>query len=192
LRVRDEIHKQGGNYCSVTLQCTFMRDNYKEFPDLIKLGALIGIDRIKGHHLWVHWDAMSQQDMRKNPEAIQHWNQIVIECNEAAEKWRRPDGSKVKLENFFPLDSTPKAEKIHPDATCPFLGKEAWVNHAGIFNPCCAPDAERKELGDFGKVNEGLLKVWQGEKYTSLRDTYKQHKVCQRCNMRKPPKEMVK
>ncbi len=48
LEVRDRIAKEGGNYCSVTLQYTFMEINSHELPDLVKFAAERGIDRIKG------------------------------------------------------------------------------------------------------------------------------------------------
>ena len=50
------------------------------------------------------------------------------------------------------------------------MGQEAWVAAAGRFNPCCAPDALRRTLGDFGNVSqESLYHIWQSEAYQELR-----------------------
>ena len=51
---------------------------------------------------------------------------------------------KIKLENFTILDSGGATEDLAPGGSCPFLGKEAWVNQEGKFSPCCAPDELKK------------------------------------------------
>lgn len=73
------------------------------------------------------------------------------------------------------------------DTECPFLGREAWVNSAGDFAPCCAPDEQRKTLGAFGNVTEpgGLLRIWNSDAYRALVAGYKAKSLCQGCHMRK-------
>jgi hypothetical protein len=44
------------------------------------------------------------------------------------------------------LDENSGSTTIHPQSVCPFLGKEAWVNHSGRFDPCCSPDQQRLSL----------------------------------------------
>jgi hypothetical protein len=74
-----------------------------------------------------------------------------------------------------------------PGARCPFLGNEAWVSAEGRFDPCCAPDAQRRTLGEFGDLNVvGIQDVWNGAAYRRLQDTYAGHPLCRRCNMRQP------
>lgn len=68
--------------------------------------------------------------MRRNQDAIQRWNALVQECKAIAKANPLPNGKQVVLENIFELENNATHE-IHPDATCPFLGKEAWVNHSG-------------------------------------------------------------
>ena len=62
----------------------------------------------------------------------------------------------MKLEHFEELEVQENVEPgraalVPEDSVCPFLGQEAWVNHAGRFDPCCAPDEQRKALGSFGE-----------------------------------------
>ena len=183
LDVRDRVASKGGNYCGVTLQLTFMEDNLAEIPDIVRLAIPLGIDRVKGHHLWVHNGIMKDLDLRRSTESIEQWNTVVRECKAIA-------GDTIELTNFFELDAH-KRDELHPAAICPFLGREAWVNWEGRFDPCCAPDELRQSLGSFGNVKEhGLISLWKSEEYQKLIDGYLEHELCRGCNMRVPPKEM--
>ena len=185
IAVRDAHAAAGGNRCRVTFQLTFMEVNHAELPAVVELAAKLGVDRVKGHHLWVHAPQMQGQSMRRNPEAIAHWNQTVADAYRAAERSRLPTGNRVLLENIFPLDADDG--DIAPGGECPFLGQEAWVASDGRFNPCCAPDALRRTLGDFGNLNDQSLRdIWEGDKYRELRANYMENRLCQGCNMRRP------
>jgi MoaA/NifB/PqqE/SkfB family radical SAM enzyme len=186
IKVRDAHAATGGNRCRVTFQLTFLESNVEELASIVKLAAELGVDRVKGHHLWVHFAEIKQLSMRRSPEAILRWNEAVQAAYEAAEKYRLPNGNKVLLENIFPLQ--PGAEfDIAPGAACPFLGKEAWVSALGRFDPCCAPDALRRSLGEFGNLQEqSLYEIWRSSAYRTLLDTYHEHPLCQGCNMRQP------
>lgn len=186
ISARNIIATNGGNYCSITLQCTFMENNILELPELVKMGINLGIDRIKGHHLWTHFPEIKALDLRRSADSIRQWNDTVDKCEEIASRVKRPDGSSIVLDNFLRLDDK-LAETMPVEWQCPFLGKEAWVNHEGRFDPCCAPDAERRKLGYFGNVNDnGMKHIWMGENYGKLRENYMQNHVCMGCNMRRP------
>lgn len=183
--VRDEIASGGGNRCRVTLQLTFLDTNADELPDMIRLAARLGVDRVKGHHLWVHFPQIAELSMRRSPDAIMKWDRTVELARAAAEQYRLPSGEKVLLDNIFPLD--PSSDEIANDAVCPFLGREAWVSAEGRFNPCCAPDDLRRSLGDFGNLTEkGLMEIWRGTEYRKLKETYLTNSLCRTCNMRRP------
>jgi len=186
LQVRDAHAAGGGNRCRVTFQLTFLETNVDELADIVKLAALLGVDRVKGHHLWAHFDEIKPLSMRRNPESLMRWNRAVQLAFETVEQYRLPNGSKVLLENIFPLEPGAQVE-IAPGAVCPFLGKEAWVSAEGRFNPCCAPDALRRTLGEFGNLDEqSLYDIWQSPAYRTLQETYLSHPLCQGCNMRRP------
>lgn len=184
--MRDEMAASGANYCSVTLQLTFLEQNLLEIPEVVRLAAQLNIDRIKGHHLWVHFSEMREQDLRRSPASVGCWNETVKLCQAAAEQTPRPNGARVRLENFALLEFNPQ-QTVAEDSECPFLRREAWVNHAGRFDPCCAPDERRKSLGHFGMVQEqGFLKIWNGQTYHTLTEGYRSHPLCQNCLMRRP------
>ncbi len=190
IRVRDEVAAAGGNRCRVSFQLTFLETNVDELPGIIRLAAELGIDRVKGHHLWVHFPQIADLSMRRSPEAINRWNRAVECAYEAAEQHRLLSDAKVLLENIFPLDGT--SDEIAPNAVCPFLGKEAWVAADGRFNPCCAPDALRRSLGDFGFLSERtLMEVWTSPEYRELKETHLRHSLCRGCNMRRPSEQKV-
>lgn len=184
--VRDAHVRSGGNRCRVTLQMTFLETNVRELPEIVELAAGLGIDRIKGHHLWVHFKGIQGLSMRRDSEAVKRWNQIVEAASDTAYRSRIATGNRVLLDNVFPL--RPDAlEDIAPGGPCPFIGEEAWVSAEGRFDPCCAPDALRRTLGEFGNLHErSLLDIWYGRAYQELLSSYMNHPLCQKCNMRHP------
>ncbi len=185
IRVRDEHAAAGGNRCRVTFQLTFMEVNYRELPDIVRLASQLGVDRVKGHHLWAHFSQIQQQSMRRDAAAIERWNQVVEETYLVQRQHLLRNGAEVLLENIFPLDDG-GSDDIAPGGQCPFLGQEAWVASDGRFNPCCAPDALRRTLGEFGSVNDnGLYNIWEGDAYKLLRANYMENRLCQGCNMRR-------
>lgn len=186
IAIRNDFAKQDGNYCQVTLQLTFLETNVHELADIVQLGLDLGVDRIKGHHLWAHFSEIKSLSMRRNPEAISRWNQAVIQAQTIANSQRLPNGNRIKLENITCLDEQAQHD-LAPGGPCPFLGQEAWVATDGRFSPCCAPDKERRQLGDFGSLaNKKMDEIWHSPLYQTLRQDYLQHTVCKGCNMRKP------
>jgi MoaA/NifB/PqqE/SkfB family radical SAM enzyme len=186
ISVRDLHARNAGYHCRVTFQTTFLDSNIHELPDLVRLAASLGVDRVKGHHLWAHFTQIQGLSMRRSPEAIERWNTIVAATELAASEHPLHNGRRVLLENIHALDPD-KPGDIAPGGPCPFLGEEAWVSAEGRFNPCCAPDAQRRTLGEFGNLSEhSLMEIWNGDSYIRLRADYPQHDLCQGCNMRKP------
>ena len=186
IAVRDSLAAETGHRCRVTFQLTFLERNVGELADIVKLAAGLGVDRVKGHHLWVHGPEMADQSMRRGPFAIQRWNQAVVEAQDAAERHRLSNGAKVLLENIHALD-VHATDDIAPGGKCPFLMQEAWISAVGRFSPCCAPDALRRTLGEFGDLGERTLDdIWHDDAYQDLARTYRTRPLCQGCTMRKP------
>jgi glycosyltransferase involved in cell wall biosynthesis/MoaA/NifB/PqqE/SkfB family radical SAM enzyme len=186
VEVRDAHAAAGGNRCRVTFQLTFLETNVHELADIVRLAAELGVDRVKGHHLWAHFREIEALSMRRSPESIARWNQAVRDARAVAEAHRLPNGERVLLENLFELDPA-AVDDLAPTGACPFLGQEAWVSAVGRFDPCCAPDAQRRTLGDFGNLTERSFgDIWNGPQYRELTRTYRNRALCIGCNMRKP------
>ena len=188
ISIRDRIATERGNHCRITLQVTFMESNLYELPDLVKLAVDMGVDRVKGHHLWAHFPEIQNLDLRRSSESIARWNSVVDKCFQIARDHRRKDGSSILLENFTHIPDGVQKD-LPQDWLCPFLGREAWVNYEGRFDPCCAPDAERKSLGYFGSVLDdgGMPAIWESAAYRQLKAGFMENEVCRKCNMRRPP-----
>lgn len=186
IAVRDAHAASGGNRCRVTFQLTFLETNVAELADIVRLAIDLGVDRVKGHHLWAHFDGIKRLSMRRDAEAVRRWNSAVSEATAAAAERTLPNGKHILLENLFPLGEAATAD-LAPGGPCPFLGQEAWVSAEGRFDPCCAPDAQRRTLGEIGDLRrQGLMEVWRGEAYRDLVKTYRTRSLCLGCNMRKP------
>lgn len=186
IQIRDAYARDADNRASVTFQLTFLESNVSELADIVRLGIDLGVDRIKGHHLWAHFAEIENLSMRRNTDAITRWNAAVCEAQAIATKYPLANGQRIQLDNIFELDAEAD-EDIAPGGVCPFLGREAWVSATGRFDPCCAPDADRRTLGDFGNLHKtGLMEIWNSPAYQTLAKTYQHHALCRSCNMRKP------
>ena len=183
---RDQYFKENGYFCRVTLQLTFMRNNMHELAEIIKLAASLGVDRVKGHQLWDHFDEIKSLSMRATSESVDEWNAYVEEAHTTAEKYRKPNGEKVLLENIIPIENSEITE-VPLDYECPFLTQELWISATGKISPCCAPDNLRQSLGDFGNIKDSSIQeVLNSEQYLDLVANYKSKEVCKTCVMRKP------
>ncbi len=190
IAVRDAHAASGGNRCRVTFQLTFLETNVAELADIVRMAIDLGVDRVKGHHLWDHFDEIKGLSMRRSPEAINRWNEAVKGALAAASERKLPNGKYILLENFTLLDER-ATEDLAPGGSCPFLGREAWVSALGRFDPCCAPDEKRKTLGDFGNLhNMGLMGIWNSAEYRDLSAAYWNQSLCLGCNMRRPSEVM--
>lgn len=186
IHIRNEYFTETGYKCRVTFQLTFMQNNMHELADIIALAAKLDVDRVKGHQLWAHFDEIKDLSMRHSPESILQWNEYVRQAYDAQEKYRKPNGEKVILENIIPLDVN-ELQEIPENYNCPFLEKELWISPTGKISPCCAPDEMRQTLGDFGNIeNDTIESVLNSKNYTNLITNYKQIPLCKTCNMRKP------
>jgi glycosyltransferase involved in cell wall biosynthesis/MoaA/NifB/PqqE/SkfB family radical SAM enzyme len=186
IKYRDEHLANAGYFCRVTLQLTFMQNNMHELADIVKLAASLGVDRVKGHQLWAHFEEIKDLSMKVSKDSIAQWNEYVKQAIEAQEKYRKPNGEKVLLENIIPLTENENTE-VPEHYECPFLTKELWISATGKVSPCCAPDNLRKSLGDFGNIeNTSIQEVLTSPVYTELVKNYKSIPLCRSCNMRKP------
>jgi glycosyltransferase involved in cell wall biosynthesis/MoaA/NifB/PqqE/SkfB family radical SAM enzyme len=183
---RNAYFEETGYFCRITFQLTFMQNNMHELPDIVKLAAEIGIDRIKGHHLWAHFAEIKTLSMKATKKSVAQWNEYVRQAYEAQEKYRKPNGDKVLLENIVPLTDSEQTE-VPENYECPFWERELWISATGKISPCCAPDNLRQSLGDFGNIETTTIQeVLASPIYRGLVANYKSVELCKTCNMRKP------
>jgi MoaA/NifB/PqqE/SkfB family radical SAM enzyme len=186
LKIRSELKDKQIDCSTITLQLTFMEMNYLEIPEIINFALDLGIERIKGHHLWVHDPEAENWSMRRNKDSINRWNQMIKSSRKLIEN------SKIKIENIYPISLNPD-DLLIEKSVCPFLGRESWVSITGEYNPCCAPNELRKELGYFGNFDSHFLEeIWNSADYNNLCKNYNDYSLCKSCNMRRLPKDVYK
>ena len=182
LSLRDKYAMESGKRCTVTLQMTFMRSNVEHVSDVLHWAISHGVDRLKGHHLWVTWPEMEEESLKSSDELIKRWNEVVDEVHEIAYSRKLPGGECICLANITPLDSD--SDPV-VKGSCPFIGKEAWVEADGTFQVCCCPSDVRQKFGSFGTLqNESLKNLWRSEAYRSFVACWGDHENCRICNMR--------
>lgn len=183
---RDLFYKKTGYYCRLSFQMTFMKSNMHEIADVIKFASGIGIDRIKGYHLWVHFPELKKLSFISNDKSIYEWNAIAEKAHRVNNAL--PAKRQLSLENFIPLNEK-FIQQVPEEYDCPFLDKELWISATGKISPCCAPDKQRDELGDFGNIkNRSLREVIESREYQYLINNYKNNELCKTCPMRKQNK----
>lgn len=185
VKVRNEHFAETGYYCRITFQLTFMQNNMRELAGIIKLAAKLDVDRVKGYQLWTHFNEIKSLSFRNSKESILQWNEYVKQAYKAREKYLKPNGKKILLEQITPLQDFETSE-VPYEYECPFLNRELWISATGKISPCCAPDNLRQKLGDFGNIqNTNLDEILQSWNYQNLVKNYKNNKLCRSCNMRK-------
>lgn len=182
---RNQYYIKSGNFCRITLQLTFMEMNLIELPDIVRLAIDLGIDRVKGHHVWVTNEFMKNQSLIDDPQLSSRWNNIIRNIFEIVKNKLLPNGNNIKLENFSLIDGC-DLNMGRFKGKCPFLGQEAWIDVDGNFSPCCAPNDKRSSLGSFGNLNETKLsEIWNSPNYRILVNTYRNNDLCLKCIMRR-------
>jgi MoaA/NifB/PqqE/SkfB family radical SAM enzyme len=186
IEVRDAVRKSGINCPTVTIQTTFMESNIGELPELLEMAIDLGVDRFKGHHVWITWPQIEIESLRDDPKSIMKWNQVVKRLHTIANNKRLPSGKKIELANIYPISVGGEGSTdYNAKMICPFLGKEAWISWDGRFDVCCAPDIKRRMLGEYGNVRDtDIMEIWQGEPYSQLVNKWGSYNVCRECNMK--------
>lgn len=177
VKVRDALETKGKN-TTVTIQVTFMEENLEDLPDLIELAKELGVDRVKGHHLWVTHPSLREQDLKRNEDSISRWNRSIKDLM-AQKEHLLYSGHPLNLQNFDPISEDCGTRRT----VCPFLGRELWVAWDGRVNICCAPDHQRAKFGDFGYIQDAW-EMWNSHTYRKFVDSSGEPSVCGRCNMR--------
>jgi sulfatase maturation enzyme AslB (radical SAM superfamily) len=159
-----------------------MEQNLQEIPRLLQWAIDHGVDRFKGHHLWVTWPELENQSLRRNTDSAKRWNETVDILRIMAK-------DRIRLENVSYLETQTPTEYT-AEHLCPFLGQEAWIEADGSFQVCCCPDTKRIQFGEFGSVQEdSLLTLWNSEIYRKFIAEWGAHPICATCNMRRIPVE---
>ncbi len=170
-----------GDEPTITFQVTYMESNLHDLVQLLDMAIDMGVNRFKGHHLWITWPEMEKESLTRDRTSRERWNETV-------DLLRKRAKGKIHLDNVEKVPLEEDAPVLPNEYVCPFANDEAWIAWDGTFNVCCAPDEMRKNFGDFGNVNEGsLFELWNSDRYRKFSEMAGKHYICKKCNMRRPP-----
>lgn len=182
---RDSIGGWTGQRPTISFQVTAQEGNVAELGAIVRLAAALGVDRVKVNHLQVRFPSLAQHSLLRNRLAIARWNHAVSQMRAAAAEATTPDGRHVELVNAVEHPADPAVRL--PPGPCPFVGVEAWVLVDGRFAPCPHPAAVRRELGEFGSLEDRTVgDFWKSDALRALVEGYEQHPVCRECPFRRP------
>jgi MoaA/NifB/PqqE/SkfB family radical SAM enzyme len=168
---------------TISFQVTAQEANVGELPDIVRLAARLGIDRVKLNHLQPWFPHLEPRSLRRSPEAIERWNAAARAARAAAEEVRLPSGARVAVQNAVPLAPDPAAPA--PAGPCPFAGREAWIRWDGRLAPCPHP-AAAEAFGDLGSVADAPLgALWEAPSFRAFLAGVPEHPLCAGCRFRR-------
>jgi hypothetical protein len=74
---------------------TFMEMNLSDITSIVTLAIREGCDRVKGHHLWAHFEEIRDQSLRRSSESIRRWNDVARECQRIVRSQPLASGKQV-------------------------------------------------------------------------------------------------
>lgn len=167
--------RRGVGIPTIQLNAVLMRSNLHELPDLVRLAADIGVDR-----LWLQALSHDFSDTADSPDA-----EAYVDIRRFAESeavWADEAGSPAEAEALaeaarlareldldfrFPDDGSPP-EPESPELPCDWPWDGAYVTHQGKVQPCCMVMGEdRAVLGDL--THDSFDTIWKGPEYESFR-----------------------
>lgn len=182
---RDAAAARTGVRGRLSFQVTAQTGNVDELPEIVRLAAALGVDRVKVNQLQPRAPHLLPRALTASATGLARWNAAAALARAAAAEARRPSGEALLLENAGDLALDPAAPA--PPGPCPFVGREAWILPDGRFAPCPHPAAWAGGLGDFGSAAESPLReLWTGKWFRTFAERYQEAETCAACPLRRP------
>jgi radical SAM protein with 4Fe4S-binding SPASM domain len=164
-----------------------MRENLREFPDLVRLAHRLGIDAVFVQHLCHDFGESSlpahYRPMRDFVDAETLTRLDPADVDRCFDEARR---TAAELGVDLRLPRTPQQVR-RPDPPglrrCDWPWRGAYVSYQGLSMPCCMVSTpDRVNFGNMAE--EGVEPIWNGEAYEAFRDalsTESPPEVCRSC-----------
>ncbi|WP_018124246.1 radical SAM protein [Desulfovibrio oxyclinae] len=171
----DERSRKGRNKPQLQINFVAMERNIRELPDLVRLAADHGVDRV----LVLFMNAQKREELAR--ESLFLHQNLSDECMAAALDAGKRHGVDVTVPGFFgtPPSSFNEAEVDH---TCHSPWKNCLIDMEGNVRFCCG---STPPLGNILKTD--FDDMWFGETVRPFRktvNTEKQPKSCQTCRVK--------
>lgn len=156
----------------VALQMTIMRSNFRELPDLVRLAADLGAQRVKAYHLFSLGPELDSESIVGERE---EWNATLDETMSVAASLG------VNLQLAEPWKEGAVAYELERIA-CHLPWHESWIDFDGAVLPC------HSHGGDVaGNVLEAPFEAaWNGPLYRQIRSAFAADRPgwhCEGCGM---------
>lgn len=138
----------------IALQMTLMRSNVHELPALVRLGAELGVDRVRAYHLFSFARDMDSEVIVGEPTL---WQPVIAEAQALGAQL----GIALKLAEPSAEQNSAALQSI----ACHLPWHETWIDLDGSVLPCHSHGGDRA-----GNVLEApFADSWNGELYRRIR-----------------------
>lgn len=141
------LHRVRARRPIVALQMTLMRSNVRELPDLVRLGADLGVDRIKAYHLFSFSEDLDAESLMPD---LDRWTPVLEEALGL--------GQELGLDMQIAEPPAPGNRDLLPTRACFLPWHETWIDVDGAVLLCHSHGNE--VAGWFGK--RPFADIWNG------------------------------
>ena len=156
---------------TVSLQMTLMKSNYHELPALVRLGAELGVQRVKAYHLFSFSPEMDAESLMHD---LSIWPPVL------AAALREGQRLGIELQCAEP-EQAREAPSVSRTA-CHLPWHETWIDLDGAVLPCHSHGGD--SAGNI--LNSSFEAVWNGPLYRRIRRGYSAARLdwqCEGCGM---------
>jgi MoaA/NifB/PqqE/SkfB family radical SAM enzyme len=186
-RLMETRRRLGSVTPKVRMVVVAMRQNLREFPDLVRLAHRLGIDAVFVQHLCHDFGESSlPEHYRPMREFVD--DQTLVGEDPARVKSSFAEARAVAKELGVDLRLPRTKARPHPPGTpgperCDWPWRGAYVSYQGLAMPCCmVATPDRISLGDMAR--DGAAAVWDGPAYRDFREALSSEtppEVCRSC-----------
>lgn len=184
--VIDERRARRASDPRVSLWMTVTRRNVAEIPALVLLAAEVGADEVYLQRLVVTGKGLATNDQSLHGRNLPEVKAVLAEATRHA---RRLGVALAASGGVSPTEMLRACDSQEPWRACRRPFESAAVLADGDVVPCCIATfiAPRQEIRMGNVLRDGWAAVWEGERYTTLRDGLASDRAptfCRSCGLR--------
>ena len=142
----------------VALQMTLMKGNFQELPALVRLGAELGVDRVKAYHLFSFSSGWDQESLLSDLDAYEAVLKEALATGEDQD---------VDLQIAEPPLAAGSPVDLAP-YVCHLPWHESWIDFDGAIVPCHSHGGQVA-----GNITRSTFaQIWDGPLYRQIRSAF--------------------
>lgn len=156
---------------TISLQMTLMKSNYRELPALVRLGAELGVHRIKAYHLFSFSAELDSESLMHD---LSVWPPVLGEAID--------EGRRLGLELQCAEPEHAEGALTVGQAACHLPWHETWIDVDGAILPCHSHGGD--SAGNI--LRSSFRDIWNGPLYRRIRRGYSAARLdwhCDGCGM---------